>query len=220
MPDFDEDLADKLREYLETGSFDMEKTDISDEIKNFDITPKNEHDKSLIFALKKWLIDELNRITYMKVNAIGICFQAGTDEKNRAGADVSFCYNTEDNPQNEISGARWNFCNWKAHYFENIDDDDAVYGSMDMWAQFRNISFENMPQDALAAEFFPCAINAVKALKADGTIAERFGKDIPVLMIDSLELTADSAVYTALANDLSLLDEEYFDMRGCTFPTV
>ena len=34
------------------------------------------------------------------------------------------------------------------------------------------------------------------------------------------KLTADSAVYTALANDLSLLDEEYFDMRGCTFPTV
>ncbi len=59
-----------------------------------------------------------------------------------------------------------------------------------------------------------CAAAAVRQLRADYIFRERFGRDIAVLICGGPEPCENTALYTAAANDISLLDKDFFGMCG------
>lgn len=199
--------------------------DITEYIRDYDCEPEDQYDDALIFALKKWISDMIYSIPENGVYACAVCFQMGLDENERWGADASFAYNTEEYlaaHKVENSEAKWNHCAWKEDYFANADDSEAVSGCVKMWLNFKGFDTDDEEFDEEEAVycFFGCAVNAVRQLKKDGIFLERFGRDIPVLMLWGLEYPEENALFTAAANDISLLDRDFFDMCGCSFPKL
>ncbi|MCI7767688.1 MAG: DUF4303 domain-containing protein [Oscillospiraceae bacterium] len=197
--------------------------DITEYIRDFDCEPEDEYDDALAFALKKWIADMINSIPENGVYAAAVCFQMSLDEKDRWQADASFAYNTEDYLAAHRDGnpeAKWNHCAWKEDYFANADDSEAVRGCVKMWLQFKDFDVEDeeFDEEEVVYSFFGCAVKAVRELKRDGIFLERFGKDIPVLMLWGLEYPEENALFSAAANDISLLDRDFFEMCGCRFP--
>ena len=199
--------------------------DITEYIRDYNCEPEDEYDEALIFALKKWISDMIYSIPENGVYAAAICFQMGLDRKDRWQAEASFAYNTEEflaahkdkNPE-----AKWNHCAWKEDHFADADDCESVSGCVKMWLDFKDLDSESedFDEEEVVYSFFGCAVNAVRQLKKDGIFLERFGRDIPVLMLWGLECPEENCLFTAAANDISLLDSDLFEMCGCSFPML
>lgn len=136
----------------------------------------DEFDKALVFAMKKWVADEINEIYDNKVCAVGVGL-----EKTAVGADAYICYNTE--AQISATGAAPDdTASFKAPHFAVVDDDDAVYGSVDIWLDLKG--YEKGTLDEKVCEnFYECMEQTFSELCSDGIIKERFGKDIDLLVI-------------------------------------
>lgn len=177
-------------------------TDINEILKSYTPCSGDEYDNALVFALKKWISDEINNIPENGVYAVGISLK-------KDGA--AFAYNTEEHLKN--GGKKWTLSDWKEQSFGSPDKDENVYGAVDMWLSFKGFS-ECTDNENAGSGFMKCAVLAVRELKKEGIFTERFNRDIPVLMFCGSEDKAENAVYTAAANDTALLDGDYFDGYG------
>ncbi|MBQ7990934.1 MAG: hypothetical protein IJ080_05990 [Oscillospiraceae bacterium] len=126
----------------------------------------DEYDKALIFALKKWIADEINEIYDNKVYALVL----GLDEDGYIG------YNTEKHLKDSGSD-RFDIIAWKHPRFACINDDEAVDGSYEIWSRFKG-------GGDLRDTYFACARAAADELVEDGIIKERFSENIPILFAD------------------------------------
>lgn len=190
--------------------------DINEMLKGFTPCSSDEYDNALVFALKKWISDEINSIPENGVYAVGICWQIGFDEKDKAGVDISFAYNTKDHLESHGGEGKYNHCAWKEEYSNNVNKEDSVRSAVDMWLKFKHLdpNADDFDEDASARSFFECAVLAVRELKKDGIFTERFNRDISVLMFYGLEEPVENAVYTASANDPDVLENDYFEHYG------
>ncbi len=145
----------------------------------------DEYDKALIFALKKWISDEINEIYDNRVYAVGLSFDG----------DGSIGYNTKDHA--DSNGSVWDIGGWKHPSFAYVNSDAAVDGSVEIWSSFKGIS-----GDAVKTGYFECAAAAVKELIADGILRERFEKNIPVILFADGAGGELTRRYTLLANEV------------------
>ncbi|MBR4223643.1 MAG: hypothetical protein IKR73_02425 [Oscillospiraceae bacterium] len=123
------------------------------------------YDEALIFALKKWIADEINEMYDNKICGLVI----GLDDDGYIGYTTETHMKSSGADMSDISA-------WKCPRSAAIDDDDAVYGALEMWQKLKQI------QDAdMRSGFFTCAREAAAQLRTDGIIRERFGSDIRIL---------------------------------------
>lgn len=116
----------------------------------------DEYDKALVFALKKWISDEIYSITDSGVNKASVCV--------KDGFCVYFAYGTEGSSGLKQGGL--------------LDDNAAVSGSTDIWLGFKGYA----PDDEAAKDNFAACVNeAARQLEADGIIKERFGRSVPIV---------------------------------------
>ena len=186
-------------------------------IEKIDTAPHDEYDKALIFALKKWIADEINNIYDNGVYAVCLTMEKG--EKWQAGIG----YSTE--AFAKAGGSKWNICGWKCPDFSNADNDGAVDGMIDMWLDFKG--FGKVNEDDVKDGYFRCAAQAVKELTADFIIKERFNRNIPFLLVSDREEMSvihnspgaggkalRTAAFTMTANPEGLIDESFYEMCG------
>lgn len=168
-------------------------------IRKVNTEPADEYDKALVFALKKWIADEINNIYDNGVYSVCLTM------KNEGGWKAGIGYNTEANAK--ASGVRWDTSAWKCPEFSEADNDDAVYGMIGMWLDFKGFADDAAVMDS----YFGCAACAVRELTDTYIFKERFNKNIPViLMYDGMgEMTA---AYSAAANHKGQLDESFFEL--------
>lgn len=145
----------------------------------------DEYDKALVFALKKWISDEINEIYDNKVYAVGLTFDS----------DGAVGYNTKDYA--DKNGSMWDISGWKHPEFARVNSDAAVDGSVEIWSSFKGLSGEDM-----RTGYFECAAAAVRELIADGIIRERFDKNIPVVIFADGAGGELTRRYTLLANEV------------------
>ena len=148
----------------------------------------DEYDKALVFALKKWIADEINEIYDNKVSAVGLSFDG----------DGSIGYDTE---TRAAAGGRADIMKWKSPAFAYVNSDEAVDGSVEIYSRFKGLE-----GDALMHGYHTCAAEAVRQLIADGIIKERFGRNIPVVIYADGAGGEYTRKYTLLANEVP---EEY-----------
>ncbi len=136
----------------------------------------DEYDKALVFALKKWIADEINEIYDNNVYAVGVGM-----EPTATGADAYICYNTEAHLK-ETGAGRLDAGKFKAPRFAVVDDDDAVFGSVDIWLRFKGFDKEDIC-GTVKDMLLDCVEQTFSELRADGIIKERFSKDIDTFVI-------------------------------------
>lgn len=111
----------------------------------------DEYDKALIFALKKWISDEIFSITQSGVESCTV---------RLCGSDLFFGYTAKELREGG-----------------HLDGNDNVSGSVDIWLRFKGLSSD----DPKAADMIGSCVNgAASELEADGVIKEKFGRNIPV----------------------------------------
>lgn len=158
--------------------------------------PMSDYDGALVFALKKWIADEINSMTDSGIYALCITLE---------GRKAVIGYNTE----SFAAGGRWDIGSWKCPAFSDLDSDPAVEGALDMWADFMRFDSE----EKLRTGFFECAAEAVRQSVKEYIMDDRFYRNIPVVLLyDGMgERTAE---YTSAANAHELLDDDFFKLCG------
>lgn len=120
----------------------------------------DEYDKALVFALKKWISDEIFSITESGVSKAAVCWQ-----KEDGKALVSFEYTVNDSSEPCSGGL--------------LDGNNAVTGSVDIWLDFKGYDVSK-DEEAAADNFGMCVLEAAARLESDGIIKERFGRSVPI----------------------------------------
>ena len=128
----------------------------------------DEYDKALVFALKKWIADEINEIYDNKVCAL--TFSVSPAEYGWRGA---IGYDTAN-----AGGGAEDLSLWKKPDFASIDDDENVDGSLEIWIKFKGWDFSD---SRITPAYLSLAQAAVQSLMKDGIFAERFGADMPAI---------------------------------------
>ncbi|MBP0954764.1 MAG: hypothetical protein J6M90_03865 [Oscillospiraceae bacterium] len=141
---------------------------INENIAPYDEAAADEYDKALVFALKKWIADEINEIYDNKVCAL--CFTIAPAEYGWCGA-IGYDTANAGNGAEELSL-------WKKSFLASIDDDENVDGSLEIWIKFKGWDFSD---SRITPAYLSLVQAAVQSLMKDGIFAERFGSDMPAI---------------------------------------
>ena len=137
----------------------------------------DEYDKALVFAMKKWIADEINDIYDNNIYAVSV-----TQETDENGTRVYIGYNTEDHLKTTGS-ERYDCTQFKKPRFAQVDDDPNVFGSIDIWFSFKGYELASPDEDAING-MYDCFCTAFEELGSDGIIKERFNKNMQICASD------------------------------------
>ena len=152
-----------------------DKTDLKKQIKKD--KKMDEYDKALVFAMKKWISDEINDIYDNNIYAVSV-----THETDENGTKVYIGYNTEDHLK-ATGGERYDHTQFKKPRFAEVDDNSNVFGSIDIWFSFKGYEPTSPGEDAIS-DMYGCFCTAFEELNADGIIKERFNKNMQICVSD------------------------------------
>ncbi|MBQ5330889.1 MAG: hypothetical protein J6F31_06525 [Oscillospiraceae bacterium] len=131
------------------------------------------YDEAFVFALKKWMADEIN-----EMYGNGIYALCSGYENTSKGASAYIGFNTEKH-LSESGADRGDIKAFQNAAFAYVDDDEAVDGSVQIWVSFKEL---DPAAEETRDKCNACLRTAFEELCSDGIIKERFGKDIDMFI--------------------------------------